>query len=96
MSKASKDKSKAIDGGAHASKTKGNGISSDTKRLKSQSLAEKKEQKEPQRVPKKKGDDKNEGVSKEKQPTSDVKEKEKKSNKGSLPPTGGPTGGELV
>ena len=97
VSKASKDKSKAIDGGAHASNTKEKGIPSDTKLLKSQSLAEKKEQKEPQRVPKKKGDaDKNEEVSKEKQATSDVKEKEKKSNKGSLPPTGGPTGRELV
>ena len=96
MSKASKDKSKAIDGDAHASNTKEKGVPSDTKRLKSQSLAEKKEQKEPQRASKKKGDDKNEEESKEKQAsTSDVKEK-KKSNKGSLPPTGGPTGRELV
>ena len=39
----------------------------------------------------------NKEESKEKQATSDVKEKKKKkSNKGSLPPTGGPTGRELV
>ena len=97
VSKASKDKSEAIDGDAHASNTKEKGVPSDTKRLKSQSLAEKKEQKEPQRASKKKGDDKNKEESKEKQATSDVKEKKKKkSNKGSLPPTGGPTGRELV